>query len=376
MALPFSFKFNFFFNIFANCKVKNYNYYVMLSQGLNEREKVILRYIIQQFILTASPVGSRNITKKYDVGVSAATVRNIMSDLEDTGFINHPHTSAGRIPTDKGYRFYVDSLMEISHLNNIEKKLIQKSLEQKEIEKDELIKSTAKLLSSITRQLAYISYPRIDNAVLEKIQLFILSSTRLLVVVNIKSGLVKTVTLELKFEIDANNISSVESILNEKLSGLSFKEIRATINERFTLVGDQQKPILRLFIDSLDKIFRIDNKIENLYVTGAKDLIKQPEFEGPESFQSIIELIEDKDIIVHIMEKTSEFASKNVCISIGNENEHQKLQDYSFISKEYKMGEVAGTLGVIGPKRMEYSKIAAFVTYISQIFSEILRQEN
>ncbi|MDP4116639.1 MAG: heat-inducible transcriptional repressor HrcA, partial [Bacteroidota bacterium] len=188
----------------------------MLSHELNEREKVILRYIIQQFILTASPVGSRNITKKYDIGVSPATVRNIMSELEETGFINHPHTSAGRIPTDKGYRFYVDSLMDIAQLNHKEKILIQKSLEKKEIEKDELLKSTSKLLSSITRQLAYVSYPNIDNAVLQKIQLFILSSTKLLVVVSIKSGLVKTITLELTFEIEEKDLTVVESKLNEK----------------------------------------------------------------------------------------------------------------------------------------------------------------
>src|SRR3990172_2336564 len=125
----------------------------MLNEELNEREKNILRFIIQQFILTASPVGSRNITKKYDIGVSPATVRNIMSDLEDSGFINHPHTSAGRIPTDKGYRFYVDTLMDIQRLRTNEKGMINKGLENLS-ETDELLKLTSVLLSSITHQLA------------------------------------------------------------------------------------------------------------------------------------------------------------------------------------------------------------------------------
>ena len=348
----------------------------MLGQELNEREKVILRYIIQQFILTASPVGSRNITNKYNVGVSPATVRNIMSELEETGFINHPHTSAGRIPTDKGYRFYVDSLMDIEQLNNYEKNIIEESLKQKEIEKEELLKSTSKLLSSITRQLAYVSYPNIDNAILKKIQLFVLSSTKLLVVVSIQSGLVKTITLELSFEIEEKGITEIEAQLNEKLAGLSFSEIRNTFKDRFTLIEDEQKPIIRLFIDSLDKIFKDDKKTDNLFMSGAKDLVKQPEFDGPERFQSIIELIEDKDIIIHILEKSSELAAKNVYISIGNENEHQKMHDYSFVSKEYKMGDISGTLGIIGPKRMEYSRIIAIVNYVSQIISEILKPEN
>src|SRR4030066_202066 len=132
---------------------------------LNDREKSILRYIIQQFILTASPVGSRNITKRYDLGISPATVRNIMSDLEESGFIDHPHTSAGRIPTDKGYRFYVDSLMDIQKVRNSEKTYINKSLDEV-TEIDELFKIASGLLSRITKQLACVSYPNLDSAIL------------------------------------------------------------------------------------------------------------------------------------------------------------------------------------------------------------------
>jgi heat-inducible transcriptional repressor len=345
----------------------------MNSEELNEREKNILRFIIQQFILTANPVGSRNITKKYDIGFSPATVRNIMSDLEDSGFINHPHTSAGRIPTDKGYRFYVDSLMDVQKLRSSEIGLINKSLETNLNETDELLKIASNLLSSITHQIACVTYPKLESGIFEKIQIIQLTSTRILVVITIKSGLVNTMTLELNSDLKTSQIDPVQQLLNERLSGLSLQEIRGTFKERFKDIEEDQHPIIRLFVDSVDKIFKDDTHGERALITGAKNVIRQPEFENPESFQSVIELIEDKDIIIHILEKSGD--DKQVYISIGSENENEKLNEYSFISKKYQLGEISGTLGIVGPKRMEYSKVIAIVDYIAKMISEILKNE-
>ncbi|NWG28321.1 MAG: heat-inducible transcription repressor HrcA [Ignavibacteriaceae bacterium] len=345
----------------------------MDTEELNPREKAILRSIVQQFILTATPVGSRNITKKYDIGFSPATVRNIMADLEDSGYINHPHTSAGRVPTDKGYRYYVDSLMDVEKLNSKEKELIDSSLNQIADEADDLVKVTSKLLSAITKQIACVTYPNLESGILGKLQIISLTSTRILVVISIKSGLVKTITMELDTEMKESQIESVQSLLNEKLSGLSLEEIRNTFKERFVNVDEDQKPIIRLFIDSVDKLFKDDIKSDRLIVTGAKNIIQQPEFENPENFQSIIELIEDKDVIIHIMEKSSESKKEEVYISIGSENKEKKLKEYSLVSKEYKFGETSGTLGIIGPKRMEYSKIVAIVDYLAKVLSEHIK---
>jgi heat-inducible transcriptional repressor len=342
----------------------------MPVQELNEREKTILRHVIQQFILTASPVGSRNITKKYEVGLSPASVRNIMSDLEEAGFIDHPHTSAGRIPTDKGYRFYVDSLMDIQQLKNSEKVFIREKLEEG-LETDDVLRISSALLSKITKQLACVSYPKLDTGILEKIQIVSLSSTRILVVISVKSGQVKTITLELSSDIEDSKILPVQTLLNERLAGLTFSEIRKTFNERFRdVIDDDDNLIMRLFYDSVDKIFKDVIKRENIVISGAKNIIRQPEFENPERFQSIIELIEDRDIIVHILEKTGD--SNEIFISIGSENEDIKLNDYSYITKEYKFGDTNGTLGIIGPKRMEYSKIVSIVDYMSKMISEML----
>ncbi|MCU0343643.1 MAG: heat-inducible transcriptional repressor HrcA [Ignavibacterium sp.] len=344
----------------------------MIYEELNDREKTILRSIVQQFILTASPVGSRNITKRFNVGVSPATVRNIMSDLEDSGFINHPHTSAGRIPTDKGYRYYVDTLMEIQKLKSSDKGFIDKNLDQNISETDEILKMASRLLSTITKQIACVTYPTLDNGILEKIQLVSLSSTRLLIVISIKSGLVKTMTLEFDTEVENEKLQKVESLLNERLNGLTFQEIRKTFKDRFFDVAETEKPIIRLFIDSVDKIFKDQNKEDKLVITGATNVIQQPEFDDPGKFQSVIELIEDKDIIIHIMDKKRAENNNNVLISIGSENEYEKFNEYSLITKEYTFGETSGTVGIIGPKRMEYSKVVAIVSYLGDMLSEVL----
>lgn len=342
---------------------------------LNEREKNILRYIIQQFILTAAPVGSRNIAKRYELGISPATIRNIMADLEESGYIDHPHTSAGRVPTDKGYRFYVDSLMDVQTLNQNEINLINSEFESRTEEKEDLLKLTSNILSKITHQLACVTYPKLESGTLEKIQIISLSASRILVVISIKGGLVKTITLEFNSEIKGNHLNSVQNLLNERLAGLTFKEIRTSFKERFNDVDENQKAVIRLFLNSADKVFKDSLSPENIYLTGAKNVIQQPEFEDPERFQSVIELIEDKDIIVHILDKSEEVSPNDVYISIGKENEDQKLVDYSLITKEYKIGDVSGHLGIIGPKRMEYSKVIAIVDYVAKILTETLKNE-
>jgi heat-inducible transcriptional repressor len=295
-----------------------------------------------------------------------------MSDLEDSGFIDHPHTSAGRIPTDKGYRYYVDSLMDLQKIAKSEIGYINRSIDINSIETDELLRLTSNLLSNITKQIACVTYPKIDSGIMEKLQLVNLSSNRVLVVLSIKSGLVKTITLEINSEIKTSQIESVERLLNERLSGLTLEEIRRSFRDRFKDIPDDHKPIIRIFLDSTDKIFRDSRSNDNLFMAGAKNIIKQPEFEDPERFQSIIELIEDKDIIIHILEKGKENPDQ-VFISIGSENNSRRLEDYSLISKEYTLGDVSGTLGVIGPKRMEYSKIVAIVDYVSKVLTEFLK---
>ncbi len=347
----------------------------MKEYKLSDREKTILRNVIRQFILTATPVGSRYIAKKYELGLSPATIRNIMADLEDSGYLGHPHTSAGRTPTDKGYRFYVDSLMEPPKLNTREKNIIDTTYDTDVSETDQILYITSLILSKITNQLACVTYPKFGYAILQKIQLVILSSSRLLVVLSIKSGLVKTITLEFNAEIKEKRIRKVERLLNERLSGLQLIEIRKTFKERIKdHYTDDLKPIIRMFFESADKIFNDFDTDRKSIITGAKNVLQQPEFEDQEHFQSIVELIEDKDVIVHIMDKKSNRQKGNFTISIGKENQEDKLSDYSLITKKYKVGQASGSLGVVGPKRMEYSKAVAAVIYLAELLSKELKK--
>lgn len=347
----------------------------MTEYQLKDREKAILRFVIHQFILTANPVGSRNVSKRYDIGLSPASIRNIMSDLEELGFLNHPHTSAGRVPTDKGYRVYVDSLMDPPVLDSQMKQMISVNLGGASSDTEELLKITTHILSNLTNQLALVTYPKFEQAVLEKIQIVQLSSTRILVVVTVKAGLIRTITLEINAEVKDEQINTVQQFLNEKLAGLKFSEIRNSFKDRVRdFSSEPYQPIIRVFLDSVDKIFT-DISSEKAIITGTKNILKQPEFIDHEQFQSVIELIENKDIIIHIMDKDNPIPDKDVTVTIGEENEDEKFSDYSMITKEYKIGDLKGTLGIMGPKRMDYSKIIAAVVYIAeQLTQELTKQ--
>ncbi len=347
----------------------------MTDYQLKDREKAILRFVIHQFILTANPVGSRNVSKKYDVGLSPASIRNIMSDLEELGFLNHPHTSAGRVPTDRGYRVYVDSLMDPPVLDTQMKQMINVNLGSASSDTEELLKITTHVLSDLTNQLALVTYPKFEQAVLEKIQIVQLSSTRILVVVTVKAGLIRTITLEISAEVKDEQILTVQQFLNEKLAGLKFSEIRNTFEDRIRdFNSESYQPIIRVFLDSVDKIFT-DISSEKAIITGTKNILRQPEFIDHEQFQSVIELVENKDIIIHIMDKDDPLPDKDVTVTIGQENEDEKFSDYSMVTKEYKIGDLKGTLGIMGPKRMDYSKIIAAVVYIAeQLTQELTKQ--
>lgn len=289
-----------------------------------------------------------------------------MSDLEESGFLNHPHTSAGRVPTDKGYRFYVDSLMDTPRLDQTAKNIVDGNLSSATTGTEELLRVTSNILSDLTNQLAMVTYPKFEQAVLQKIQIVQLSSTRILVVVSVSSGMIKTITLEINAEVNEEQIASVQQFLNERLSGLKFSEIRNSFEDRVKDFDSEiYRPIIRVFLESVDKIFN-DLSSEKAIISGTKNILKQPEFENVNHLQSVIELVENQDIIIHIFDEKKQPDEGDVSITIGQEIREEKFSDYSMISKEYKIGDMHGTLGIMGPKRMDYSKIVAAVVYIAE----------
>jgi len=342
-----------------------------MAESLNERERTILRSIIYSFIQTATPVGSRYISKRHGLDLSPATVRNVMSDLEFLGYIDHPHTSAGRIPTDKGYRFYVDSLIELEAISDQDRGAIQSQMHAS-ADPDEVLRETSKILGTISHQLGIVSTPRVSAGVFDKLELVSISSSRVMVIISIRSGLAKTIMMEVHSEIPKSKLEEVSRILNERLSGLTLRQIRRTFRDRVRDMQNEETGLIRLFVESVDKVFDETRNKDKVHIGGTQSLLSQPEFNNADNFRGIIELLENEDIIVHILEK-NEFGEGNISVSIGAENREEKMRDLSVVTSQYAAGDVSGTVGIIGAKRMDYSKMIPLVDYMARLISAALR---
>jgi heat-inducible transcriptional repressor len=344
-----------------------------MQENLSNREKEVLRYIVENFIKFALPVGSMAISKQTDLNLSSATIRNVMSDLEDLDFLETPHTSAGRKPTDRGYRYYVDSLMNKESLNKSEINFIKSQIGDSKtsvLDNEDLFLETSRILGKISHQLAVVTQPFLSSGVFEKLELINISSNKILTVLNIKSGYVRTVIMEVDSEISRDKLDRLTSFLNERLQGLTLKQIRETFEERVSDYKYEEPELVQMFINSIDKLYFDEEKGRKIFFGGTGDIITQPEFYDPKNFKNIIELTEDKNIVVHIFQNSSK-SSDEVTISIGAENQERKLKDYSVVCTSYSFGDIKGNVGIIGPKRMNYKKMISLIEYTSKLISEI-----
>ena len=342
-----------------------------MQENLTNREKEVLRYIVENFIKYAMPVGSRAISKQTDLNLSSATIRNVMSDLEELDFLETPHTSAGRKPTDKGYRFYVDSLMNKDTLNKSEINFIKSQLEDSKtsiVDNEDLFLETSRILGKISHQLAVVTQPFLSSGIFAKLELVNISSTKILVILNIQSGYVRTVMMEVDTEVSRDKLDRLSGFLNERLQGLTLKQIRESFEERVCDYKYEEPELIQMFINSIDKLYYDEEKGRKIFVSGTGDIITQPEFDDPKNFKSIIDLTEDKNLVVHIFQNSSK-GGDEVTISIGSENQERKLRDYSVVCTSYNFGEIKGNIGIIGPKRMNYKKMISLIEYTSKLIS-------
>jgi heat-inducible transcriptional repressor len=343
-----------------------------MSQILSNREKDILRYIVENFVKYGIPVGSRTISKQLGIALSSATIRNVMSDLEDNELIETPHTSAGRLPTDKGYRFYVDELMSRENLNKNEMEFIKTKIEDSKntiMNSDDLYTATSELLSKISHQLAVVTQPFLSTGVFEKLEVFSIASARLLVVITIKSGYVKTLLMEVETEPNMQKIDRITQLLNERLSGLTLLQIKESFSDRMSEFRNDEPELLQMFIDSIEKINEEEFIGKKVYIAGTAEIIAQPEFEDPKKFKSIINIAENKNLVIHIIQNPG-VSSNEVNVSIGSEMNDRNFKDYSVVCADYKIGSVKGKVGIIGPKRLNYAKMISLIEYTSKIISE------
>jgi heat-inducible transcriptional repressor len=332
---------------------------------LSARERLILRSIIHNYILSATPLGSRSLARRYKVGLSPATIRNTMADLEEMGLLSHPHTSAGRVPTDLGYRLYVDDLMKVEQLSDDVRRTIAEQLEPPPPEVSELLQEVSEILSQVTRLLAVILEPDISNVTLQKIELVRVATGRVMVVVVVSSGLVRTILMEIASEITDGEIASATQFINQRLAGLRLVEIKRTIGARLSGAPAARNAIVRLFVDFPERIFQTELG-PDVHLGGAKYVLELPEYAHPQQLKGIIELVDDQDIIVHLMKDRQ----PGVSVTIGEENRGEVFKDLSVITSTYRMGDAHGTLGIIGPTRMNYSRLVALVDYTAKLVSE------
>lgn len=338
-----------------------------MTDNLSIREKEVLKYIVENFIHSAMPVGSRTVSKNTGLNLSSASIRNVMSDLEEKELLKPTHVSSGRIPTDKAYRLYVDALMSRKKLTKDEVSFISSTLNDKSalVSGDDFYSETSRILARMAHQLAVVSQPFLSEGVLEKIELVSLSSVKILVVINLSSGHVRTVVMEIDTEISRARLEELAIFLNERLAGLTLKQIRSSFKER---VEDYGKPeLLQLLIRSFEKI---DGKDESgkIHIGGTGEIIRHPEFEDPKNFRKVVDLFEDKGVVLHIF-KHAEESGQDVSITIGSENTEKKLKDYSVVSSIYEIKGVKGRIGIIGPRRMNYSKIVSLIEYTAKLIS-------
>ena len=340
------------------------------SDELGERQQSVLRHVVYNFIQTAVPVGSRFISKRFESHLSPATIRNVMSDLEDAGYLSHPHTSAGRVPTDLGYRYYVDYLMEMEQISRGEQDLISEKLTALNNAED-LLRETSRLLGKITHHLSVVTSPQLSAGTFERLELVPVSSNKILVIISIKSGLVRTIMLEVGAELRRDLLEHISRTLNERLSGLTLQEIRDTFVDRVRDVQNENTGLIRLFIDSVDQLFTDGKEKDRIHIGGAADIIEQPEFVDPRNFRGVIEMIENEEIIVHLLERHDDTPGKNVVVTIGEEND-ETASKYSLLTTHYTISGVTGKIGILGPKRMNYAKMIPLVEYVAHTVARIL----
>ena len=341
----------------------------MAFDNLSEREKLILSNLINFYISSADadPVGSRVIANKFDMGISPATIRNTLQDLEEFGLVQQPHTSAGRIPTDIGYRFYVDYLLKPEELTDAEKEMINQTLLQQGRGINEILGQTCKVLSSISNQLGVSIAPQFKSGILKRMNLIPVTSERVMIVIVLKSGLARSMIIEVVVSFTDTELLEVEAILNERLCGLTLGEISESISQRLADVSGNGK-LVKLFIDSKDKIWT-ESKAEDLYVSGAENLVTKPEFSDLLKVSDLMKLLENGSVLSEFIANAEE---EGLIITIGAENKFKNILNCSLVSSKYKVGKVFGTIGIVGPTRMAYSKLVSVVDYTARTITDLL----
>ncbi len=350
----------------------------MSYQELSDRERQVLAAVIQSYVATAEPAGSRTLSRKFGLGVSPATIRNTMSDLEEKGFLFHPHTSAGRIPTHKAYRLYVDSLVRVGPLAQAERdRLSEEMAGASTIEA--ILRRAAQSLGVLTQELGVAIGPQFEQATLRQIDLVRLSTDRLLAVLTLDKGVVRTVFVEVPGAIADEAVREVSRVLNERLAGLSLRDLRVCVAERLRDAAagrDGADELLNIFVSGGGHLFERAAGDDAQLLLGQPSLLAdQPEFASGPDMRRLLELTETRDELAVLLRRqagAAAAAAPEIRVTIGTEHADPRLEPFTLVTAEYRAGGLAGVIGVIGPTRMPYEKVIAIVSHTSRLVTELL----
>lgn len=334
---------------------------------LTEREMLILQVIIDDFIQTAKPVGSRALSKKPDISYSPATIRNVMADLEEMGFLIKTHSSSGRIPSEKGYRFYVDYLLSIKHLWNdvgIMKHIVRDGF----FEFEEVVQKCAQILSKLTNYTSIILGPEIFETTLKQIQIVTLAPQTAVAILITNTGYVDHRAFSLPKEIDPSDLEKIVNILNDRLYGVPIVRLTEKLNHEVMNLMKQYVSDFEQSYDYIRAAFSNDHHAK-LYFGGMTNLLMQPEFEDIEKIRSFYTMMENEEAVANLLKAETE----GINVTIGHENRNEAIQDLSLITATYHFGdEQMGTIALLGPTRMEYKKVITLLDSLSREMTEAL----
>lgn len=337
---------------------------------IDERKIKILQVIINDYITTGEPVGSRTIAKKYDLGISSATIRNEMSDLEELGYLEQPHTSAGRIPSSKGYRLYVDKLMEHQKLS-LEEQLIIKNqiVDMALLEVDKMVKQVSSLLSELTKLTCVVKTPSLQSAYIKSLQLMPIDQKNVLIVIVTDRG-VKNNIIKVAKILSNTEFTRINEILNSRLRNLTINEINLQVinSLRGDLEGYEEifNPLIKVLYDTLNS-----NDVSEVFTEGTTNIFNYPEYNDIERAKEILNLLDDKQNLNQLLESKGELS-----IRIGDENYIPEAQNCSVISAVYFIDDMPlGTIGLIGPRRINYSKVVSIMAEVMKELNETIKNK-
>lgn len=337
---------------------------------LSERQKLILSAIVQDYVLSAEPIGSRALSKHDQIHFSAATIRNEMADLEEMGYLDQPHTSAGRIPSQEGYRFYVDHLLSQDRLNIVNVGALRELFRQRIDEIERLLQQTATVLSQLTQYTSIVLGPKMSEETIRELQLIPLVSGKAVAILVTNTGNVLNKHVRIPPDMDMDDVVQIMNLLNDKISGTPLSKVRSRMYRELSAELSAVMERYEGALEFLDGFTNIPDHNAKVYVDGTTNILAQPEFRDVEKVRPLLELLERAEAAEQLLPQQA-----GIQVRIGKENPVPTLQDCTVISADYTLSGVpVGRIGIVGPTRMDYSRVMQILNYTSGSLSRLFRE--